>query len=80
MTELENPEEIEALPVEATVIVKESEHGNHVAWQHTDEKVLEDDDYYGWASIYYRGIYNAHALLNLSYDGKVHVVYTHPGK
>lgn len=85
---LEKAEDLDKLPVGSTVIVKESEFGDHVAWQLTDDVLnhmhaTDDDDakpHKAWASIYYKNEHDSIDLLNLAYDKKVWVVYVHPGK
>lgn len=86
---VETAKELDDLPVGSTVIVRESEFGDHVAWQKTDDVLAhknapaeEDTPEVAWASVYYKQEHDSVDLLTMSYEDKpkVLVVYVHPAK
>lgn len=81
-------EELNSLPEQSVVVIQESEHGDHVAWQLTADILKhknfqpEDDEYpdKAWASSYYKLDHDSGDLLTMSYKEKDRalVVYIHP--
>ena len=72
---LNKAEDIENLPDNSVVIVKDSEHGDHMAFQYYEDKKSKC-----WVSIFFGTEHDAEDLINFSYNGEVLVVYVHPGK
>lgn len=80
---VETAKELDDLPVDSIVVVKESEFKDHVGWQKTADVLNHKDDpeeKVAWASIFYANEHDSIDLLNMSYDNKALVVYVHPGK
>lgn len=84
---IESSEELDNLPIQSVVIVREAEFGGHVAWQLTDDVLNpkdgsadENKPYQAWSSSYYKTDHQSADLLAMAYDGKAIVVYVHPSR